>query len=140
MNFAVPSRWDVVEITAGGAEAMLSYRHIGELYDLPATTTGKRRVQCGRPLRRRIFLLLTEPDTSVASAVFFFVLIISISVLNVVMMMQTMTKFQFTPTDCVSCGGHVSYMVSFGCLMYLNYDFDADVRLLRSCDFHFLIP
>eukprot|EP00977_Amphora_coffeiformis_P016962 scaffold5383_cov222-Amphora_coffeaeformis.AAC.3 len=117
LNFAVPSRWDVVEITADGAEAMLSYRHIGELYDLPPTSPGKRRVQCGRPLRRRFFLFLTEPDTSVASAVFFFVLIISIFVLNIVMMMQTMTKFQFTPDDCVSCGGRVSYMVSFGYLI-----------------------
>ena len=111
LNFAFPSRWDVVEITASGAEAMLSYRHIGEtLRDLPPTGPGLRRLQFSRPPRRRFFLFLTEPDTSVASAVFFFVLIISIFVLNIVMMMQTMNRFQFTPDDCRSCGGTISYM------------------------------
>ena len=72
LNFAVPSRWDVVEITAdGGAQAMLSYRHIGETlrdFVLPPTGPGLRRVQFTRPARRRFFLFLTEPDTSVASS------------------------------------------------------------------------
>ena len=110
LNYVVPSRWDVVEITSTGAEAMLSYRHIGEVMDLPPTSPGMQRLQFGRPLRRRLFLLLTEPDTSVASAIFFFILIISILVLNIVMMMQTMTHFQYFPDDCRSCGGKISYM------------------------------
>ena len=88
LNFAVPSRWDVVEITDTGVESMLSYRHIGELLqqhrDLPVSAPGLRRLQLGRPSRRRFFLFLTEPDTSVASAVFFFILIISIFILNIV--------------------------------------------------------
>lgn len=110
LNFAVPSRWDVVEVTATGTEVMLSYRHIGELYDLPPTAPNMRRLQFGRPLRRRIFLFLTEPDTSVASAIFFFVLIVTITIMNVVMMMQTCDSFQFVPDDCRSCGGPISYM------------------------------
>jgi len=61
-------------------------------------------------LRRRIFLVLTEPDTSTWSAVFFFVLILAIVMSNVIMIMQTMDAFQFVPTDCVSCGGTVSYI------------------------------
>ena len=61
-------------------------------------------------LRRRIFLVLTEPDTSTWSAVFFFVLILAIAMSNVIMIMQTMDAFQFVPTDCVSCGGTVSYI------------------------------
>lgn len=115
LNHVVPSKWDVVEISEGPngifrSEAMLSYRHIGEVPTLHASRPGLRRLQFGRPLRRRIFLFLTEPDTSVASAIFFFVLVISILVLNCVMMMQTMTHFQFTPSDCLSCGGNMSYM------------------------------
>jgi hypothetical protein len=67
-------------------------------------------VQQRRSLRRRIFLVLTEPDTSIASALFFGVLVVTISLMNVVMIMQTMSRWQFTPTDCRSCGGPVSYV------------------------------
>ena len=61
-------------------------------------------------LRRRVFLALTEPNTSICSAVFFFILMFAIALSNVIMIMQTMDVFQFVPTDCVSCGGDVSYM------------------------------
>jgi len=63
-----------------------------------------------RSLKRRIFLFLTEPDTSLGSAVFFAVLIVSITLMNLVMIMQTMSRYQFTPTDCRSCGGPTSYL------------------------------
>jgi voltage-gated potassium channel len=63
-----------------------------------------------RSLRRRFFLFLTEPDTSLGSAAFFFVLILAISVSNIIMMVQTMQSFQYTPTDCHICGGETTYM------------------------------
>jgi hypothetical protein len=58
-----------------------------------------------RSIRRRIFLLLTEPETSIFSALFFMVLIIAIAASNILMMMQTMQAWQFTPEDCIACGG-----------------------------------
>lgn len=63
-----------------------------------------------RSLRRRVFLVLTEPDTSRVSAIFFGVLVVTIALMNIVMIMQTMSRWQFTPTDCRSCGGSVSYV------------------------------
>lgn len=63
-----------------------------------------------RSLRRRIFLLLTEPATSYVSAIFFTILIIAITASNVIMILQTMQAYQFTPSDCVSCGGNHFYV------------------------------
>jgi hypothetical protein len=63
-----------------------------------------------RSTKRRIFLFLTEPDTSIASAVFFLFLIATISLMNLVMIMQTVGNFQYTPVDCRICGGSVSYL------------------------------
>jgi hypothetical protein len=34
----------------------------------------------------------------------------AIAASNIIMIMQTMDTFQFIPTDCVSCGGTISYM------------------------------
>lgn len=63
-----------------------------------------------RGFRRRFFLFLTEPDTSLGSAAFFFVLIFAISISNFIMIMQTMDSFQYTPTDCHICGGKTTYL------------------------------
>jgi hypothetical protein len=63
-----------------------------------------------RGFRRRLFLFLTEPDSSLGSAAFFFVLIFAICVSNVIMIMQTMDYFQYTPTDCHNCGGKTTYI------------------------------
>lgn len=63
-----------------------------------------------RSFRRLLFLILTEPDTSVASAVFFVILVVTISVQNAVMIAQTMPAWQWTPDDCRSCGGSTSYL------------------------------
>ena len=62
-----------------------------------------------RSLSRRIFLLLTEPQTSIASFIFFIILVLAITFSNVLMMMQTMESFQFKPDDCVICGGTNEY-------------------------------
>ena len=113
----IPSAWDVVEMDdAGRSSAMLHPRTIGDMMmkdesSPPTTTTaGMQRMEFPRSWRRRLFLILTEPDTSLTSAIFYFILVISIFLLNIVMMMQTMTMFQFTPDNCQSCGGSFSYM------------------------------
>jgi Ion transport protein len=62
-----------------------------------------------RSFSRRLFLFLTEPNTSVGSAIFFFVLIVTICLSNIIMICQTMDVFQFTPDDCQICGGTQSY-------------------------------
>jgi hypothetical protein len=74
------------------------------------TISSTPRHHARRSWRRRIFLIITEPDTSIWSAIFFFTLILAIAASNVIMIMQTMDAFQFVPTDCVSCGGKMSYM------------------------------
>lgn len=56
-------------------------------------------------IRRGIFLLLTEPNSSVASLIFFGFLVTAITLSNVIMILQTMEQWQYTPTDCVTCGG-----------------------------------
>jgi hypothetical protein len=58
-----------------------------------------------RSLRRRMFLFLTEPTSSIGSAIFFLFLVVAIFVMNALMIMQTMNAWQFTPTDCITCGG-----------------------------------
>jgi Ion transport protein len=62
-----------------------------------------------RSYRRRIFLMLTEPETSICSAIFFSISIVAITVMNTTMIIQTMSHWQYTPTDCRFCGGTVAY-------------------------------
>jgi len=93
----------------------LSHHWVPEMWDIQPIPFDRmnahyHRVKQYRSIKRRIFLFLTEPDTSIASAVFFFILIITISMMNIVMMMQTMEEWQFTPDDCRTCGGPISYM------------------------------
>ena len=75
-----------------------------------SSTSRFKSTERHRGLRRRFFLFLTEPDTSLGSAAFFFVLIFAISVSNVIMILQTMQSFQYIPTDCHICGGDNTYM------------------------------
>jgi len=56
-----------------------------------------------RGFRRRLYLFLTEPSSSWSSAVFFFLLIIAISISNLIIIMQTMSSFQYRPTECDFC-------------------------------------
>ena len=56
-----------------------------------------------RGFRRRLFLFLTEPSSSWLSTVFFLVLIVAISVSNLITIMQTMSSFQYRPTECDFC-------------------------------------
>ena len=72
---------------------------------VPRTTTNKTCTSCFYVWKRKLFLLITEPETSYASAVFFFILIVAISLANIIGIMQTMEYWQFIPTDCISCGG-----------------------------------
>ena len=58
-----------------------------------------------RSIKRRMFLFLSEPTSSKGSAIFYLVLISAILTINIVMVMQTMDYWQYTPDDCISCGG-----------------------------------
>jgi hypothetical protein len=58
-----------------------------------------------RSIKRRIFLFLSEPTSSKGSAIFFLVVISAILAINIVMVMQTMNHWQYTPDDCITCGG-----------------------------------
>ena len=68
-----------------------------------ASLSSTIRIRQGRSWRRRIFLLVTEPDTSILSALFFVALIVAIMVMNGLMMLQTMQFLQYTPTTCDFC-------------------------------------
>jgi hypothetical protein len=95
----VPDQWEVIDMPED-----TSIRHKSPFRQ------HRHRLRSRRSIKRRIFLFLTEPDTSIASAVFFFILIATISLMNLVMIMQTMQQWQYTPDNCRSCGGPVSYI------------------------------
>lgn len=78
-----------------------------ETDDLPRT---KRRNHTPRSIKRRLFLLLTEPSTSKGSGILFVVVGLAIFVMNIVMIMQTMRRWQYTPEDCITCGGSTVYI------------------------------
>lgn len=67
----------------------------------PRDRSSPRRHQ--RSFRRRLFLFLTEPSSSWLSAVFFVLLIVAISISNLIIIMQTMSSFQYRPTECKFC-------------------------------------
>ena len=58
-----------------------------------------------RNFRRKLFLLLTEPESSIASATVFAVLVVMISLSVVIMVIQTLPMYQYTPINCKMCGG-----------------------------------
>jgi hypothetical protein len=74
----------------GGHESMYSERH-------------------HRSFRRRLFLFLTEPSSSWGSAIYFFILILAIFASNLIIILQTMAYFQYTPANCGFCRGESSY-------------------------------
>jgi Ion transport protein len=83
-----------------------------DVYDVETVPVGRysvRRISHPRSMKRRLFLILTEPETSFASASFFALLVVTITMMNLVMILQTMHFCQFTPLDCESCGGNRTY-------------------------------
>lgn len=66
-----------------------------------------------RSFRRRMYLFLTEPSSSWLSAVFFFFLIVAISMSNLIMIMETMSSFQYRPTKCYFCEEGEKHYASF---------------------------
>lgn len=56
-----------------------------------------------RLLTYRIFLLLTEPTSSISSAAFFLVLMALIILSNILMIMESMDRFQYIPVMCEEC-------------------------------------
>jgi hypothetical protein len=69
-----------------------------------------KRVRYPCSIQRRLFLILTEPKSSQVSVAFFAVLVLAIFAMNAVMILQTMSSCQFTPTDCRLCGGSTTYL------------------------------
>lgn len=69
-------------------------------------------VRLKRTIRRRIFLLLTEPESSIFSAVFFMILITTIALSNIVMMMQTMDYFNFSIPNNDNCDECLQFYAS----------------------------
>lgn len=53
---------------------------------------------------------IQTPESSWGATIFFVILIALIAFSNILMVIQTMDAWQFVPTDCVTCGGNVSYM------------------------------
>ena len=56
-----------------------------------------------RTIRRRIFLMMTDPTSSILSLIFFVILTIMICSSNIVMILETMENFQYTPDECEYC-------------------------------------
>lgn len=81
----------------GSSRRNSRHHHVKHLRRVPTTP------------QRRIFLFLTEPQTSIASFIFFVILVVAITFSCVLMMLQTMPSFQFKPDDCVICGGTNEY-------------------------------
>jgi Ion transport protein len=86
-----------------------------------------------RSIRRRIFLLLTEPESSICSAIFFFLTIIAIAMMNLIMILQTMQHWQFTPSDCDFCGKDVSNGVEDNLIMTHQNDNTNDNGIPCVC-------
>jgi len=103
---------DKFEESDAGAASTLSFQFSSSTSSSAARASlGRRQNRPAlRSLKRRIYLFLVEPTTSIGSAIFFFVLIFTITAMNVIMIMQTMSYWQFTPTDCTDCGGDVKYV------------------------------
>lgn len=63
-----------------------------------------------RSMRRRIYVLLTDPHSSILSAlttaVIFFMIICS----NIVMVLQTLDQFEYTPSKCRFCDEYFEHM------------------------------
>lgn len=97
-NTLLPGVWDVETIPNSGSSMQQRSQHLVQ----------------PRSLRRRIFLILTEPHTSIVSAFYFVILVVSIAFINLLMIIQTMEEFQYTPDNCKSCGGSVVYVFDFG--------------------------
>jgi len=62
---------------------------------IPKEWEGNGNRRYTRSFRRRLFLLLTEPDSSIASAMFYALLMGAIFAVNIIMMLQTMDSYQF---------------------------------------------
>jgi hypothetical protein len=83
--------------------------------------------------RRRIFLLLTEPESSICSAIFFSITVLAIALMNVILVLQTMEHWQFTPKDCKFCGETVSYGVEVNFVAANENDSHNDQGIPCAC-------
>ena len=56
-----------------------------------------------RSFRRRVFLLLTDPQSSILSAMCFGIIAFMILCSNIVMIVQTLDNFEYNPSECDFC-------------------------------------
>ena len=56
-----------------------------------------------KSMRRSIFLLLTDPRSSILSMICFAIIIFMMVLSNIVMVMETLDRFEYTPDDCDYC-------------------------------------
>lgn len=61
---------------------------------------GKRR---NRSLRHRVFLLLTDPTSSILSSLCFVIVAFMILCSNIALIVQTLDKFEYNPSECNFC-------------------------------------
>lgn len=73
------------------------------------TILGKSRK---RSVRRKIFLIMTDPSSSYLSLSFFYILSLMILSSNIVMIMETMRNFQYIPNDCEFCHDQIHNAVN----------------------------
>ncbi len=65
-----------------------------------------------RSWRHRLYLILTDPRSSILSAIVYGFIVFLIVVSNLVIMMKTMDYFQYTPHQCVFCDRYEAYYES----------------------------
>lgn len=65
-----------------------------------------------RSLRRRIYLLLTDPTSSIISALCTALIFVMIICSNVVLVAQTLDTFEYTPQSCYFCEQYFSHQVT----------------------------
>jgi hypothetical protein len=95
----ITSNYDAVASTKKQFDlGILEHRLSGGM----GSNSGPLRVK--RSFRRRVFLLLTEPQTSILSVTFFVLYFIILVGSVLIMMMQTTRAFQYTPKQCEFCG------------------------------------
>ena len=104
-----PGDWDIRQVAVS-----TSAPDNGPKYQRATVST--MRVREYRSLPRRIYLLLTEPTSSVCASWIFGFIMVAILLMNGLMILQTMSIFQYTPDDCLFCGGTTK----------VNYLFDEE--------------
>ena len=96
-----PDQLLVSQLKGYGAATNASNDVVGSATN--GSSSSLKSYQNMRTIRRRIFLMMTDPTSSILSLIFFVILTIMICSSNIVMMLETMEKFQYIPDECEYC-------------------------------------